>query len=287
MALHMRSQRLEAQSSRPKQAMDDDVKALVEAHEFLQVVETGEGDDKKIRIKCDLTQHEMLPRKDVVETHLNSKKFKKAKEWYCYDYSQYEPYIVAHRRKPKCLYCNVTDKVLNRIPAEVEKHVKGKRFLRLKEHVKFETKEDVDDNEFDANRFEFEHRQVVYSDEEDGDGEGGDEEEDEEEIDDDMKDLYPSEDDSDGEAHFNHNKTGDNSSKKRKKSSKKEEEEEEEEEPEKEEGDDNEDAAKPEEEEAAKEAEVPAPKPKRPNGNRRQVQRGKQNKRRRLEQMKK
>lgn len=208
---------------------DAEVKQLLEEHEYLEAIYTGDGDNKRARVRCALTQHEMLPRKDAIETHLKSKKFIKAKEWYCYDYSQYEPYIVAHRRKAKSLFCNVTNTILNRIPSEVEKHVKGKKFQRLKEHVKFtqrkegekdgEGDDDGDDEEeFDANAFEFENSQVLLSDDDEDEGgaekkkkskkahtdsDSEDEEDDEEDEDDedaeesDLAEFYPDEDDED------------------------------------------------------------------------------------------
>ncbi|GLE03839.1 hypothetical protein PINS_up012750 [Pythium insidiosum] len=186
--------------------VDDEVKALLAEHSYLQLVETGDGEQKRVRVRCDLLQHEMLPRKDVIEAYLKSKKFVKAKEWYCYDYSQYEPYIVAHRRKPKCLYCNVTNTVLNRIPAEVEKHVNGKRFKRLKDQVKFETRATEGDDAadtFDANAFEFEHQQLIYSDEEEDETDTkashgrGDDDDDEEDDDEEMESEEEEEDDED------------------------------------------------------------------------------------------
>lgn len=48
------------------------------------------------------------------------------------DYSKYEPLVVAHKTNPKMLYCTLTNTELNRIPKEVEAHVKGKRFLNRK-----------------------------------------------------------------------------------------------------------------------------------------------------------
>ncbi|ETI48435.1 hypothetical protein PPTG_10529 [Phytophthora nicotianae INRA-310] len=185
---------------------DPAVQQLLKQHEFLEIVESGEGDNKRVRVKCQLTQHEMLPRVDVIEQHLKSKKFVKARDWYCHDYSQYEPYIVPHRRLPKSLYCNVTGTILNRIPSEVEKHVQGKRYKRMKQHVKIKVSKSEDDGDdemqgngdFDADAFEFENSQVIYSDDEE-EGEGGGNEEDEElegknkkdEEEDDMADLYP------------------------------------------------------------------------------------------------
>ncbi|KAI9920536.1 hypothetical protein PsorP6_015785 [Peronosclerospora sorghi] len=156
------------------------VQELLNQHEFLEVVETSQGETNRVRIKCQLTQHEMLPCASTIATHLASKKFRKARDWYCHDYSHYEPYIVPHRKLPKCLYCNVTGAILNRIPSEVEKHVQGKRYKRMKQHVKIkvlETKDDktteVDaDGGFDADAFEFENRQVIYSDDEEDEEQG-------------------------------------------------------------------------------------------------------------------
>lgn len=155
---------------------DPEVQKLLTQHAFLEPVTTAGG---HVRVRCELTRHELLPRAADIEQHLRSKKFVKAKEWYCHDYAQYAPFIVAHRRKPKSLFCNVTGTVLNRIPAEVERHVAGKKFQRLKEHVKISTDSDGDaendaENDFDANAFEFENAQVLLSDdeEEDDDEEG-------------------------------------------------------------------------------------------------------------------
>jgi hypothetical protein len=175
------------------------VQQVLSKNELLVLVETGEGDNKRVRVRCQLTQHEMLPRVDVLEQHLKSKKFVKARDWYCHDYSQYEPYIVPHRRLPKSLFCNVTGTILNRIPSEVEKHVQGKRYKRMKQHVKITVKRSADDDDenaqsygdFDADAFEFENSQVIYSDAEEE--EGGEEPKmaNKEEEDDDMADLYP------------------------------------------------------------------------------------------------
>lgn len=189
--------------------LDVEVQRLLAAHEHLEAVDAGEG---RVRVRCALTQHEMVPRADAIEAYLGSKKFMKARDWYCHDYSQYEPYIVAHRRKPKSLFCNVTGTVLNRIPAEVERHVNGKKFQRLKAQVTIKKVEDeeLEGGGFDANAFEFENSQVLWSDdegEEGGEGkvskdvdveEEGKEEEEEEEQDD-MSDLYPEDDGSEDE----------------------------------------------------------------------------------------
>ena len=48
------------------------------------------------------------------------------------DYSKYEPLIVAHKTNPKMLFCKLTGTKLNRVPAQVEAHVNGKRFRNRK-----------------------------------------------------------------------------------------------------------------------------------------------------------
>ncbi|CAI5744157.1 unnamed protein product [Peronospora destructor] len=193
--------------------VDPAMQQLLSQHKFLEIIETGEGKNKRVRIKCQLTQHEMLLRTDLIATHLMSKKLLKARDWYCYDYSQYEPYIVPHRRLPKSLFCNVTNTILNRIPSEVEKHVQGKRYKRMKQHVKIKVTKGKDDEndemqtnrDFDADAFEFENSQVIYSDDEDEKQDDGDDDELEkveaskkQQEEDHMSDFYP-DDESDEE----------------------------------------------------------------------------------------
>jgi hypothetical protein len=84
---------------------------------------------------------------EVVEQYLKSKKLMKAKLWYSQDFKRYEPYIVAHKKEPKLLYCTLTKKKLNKIPEEIEAHVKGKRFTRLKAEAESRTKQDDSDCE--------------------------------------------------------------------------------------------------------------------------------------------
>ena len=83
------------------------------------------------RIKCGATGHEMPPTADAVRLHLAGKKYKKACEWYIRDYSQYLPWIIEHKSDKTKLFCTVTRIPLNKIPGEIEKHVAGKKFLRL------------------------------------------------------------------------------------------------------------------------------------------------------------
>jgi hypothetical protein len=83
------------------------------------------------KIFCDITKHEMPPKADIVMGHINGKKFKKTMEWYSYDYSEFEPYIVVDRQNSNKLHCKLTGMTLNKIPNEVKKHASGKKYLRL------------------------------------------------------------------------------------------------------------------------------------------------------------
>lgn len=96
---------------------------VLQKHTFLKLLPSN-------RIKCEVTQHELPLDVKVIEAHVNGKKFKKALEWYNHDYSQYLPYIVPHKEDNKKLFCLLTKQTLNKIPAEVQKHVSGKRFKR-------------------------------------------------------------------------------------------------------------------------------------------------------------
>lgn len=82
------------------------------------------------KILCTLTNHEMAPQFAAIHGHVNGKKFKKAMEWYCYDYNQYMPFVVPHKGDKKKLYCTLTKQTLNKIPDEVKKHWEGKRFQK-------------------------------------------------------------------------------------------------------------------------------------------------------------
>lgn len=82
------------------------------------------------RIKCDITGHELPLKPDAIQSHVKGKKFKKSLEWYNYDYSEFLPYIVPHKRDPKKLFCLLTRQELNKVPEEVKKHIQGKRFER-------------------------------------------------------------------------------------------------------------------------------------------------------------
>ena len=71
------------------------------------------------------------------QAHINGRKYKKAKAQEAakqYNFAQHEPHIVQNRRDPRSLFCHRTKLHLNKVPEEVEIHVKGRRFrARLQE----------------------------------------------------------------------------------------------------------------------------------------------------------
>ena len=70
---------------------------LLSENKFLKLLPTN-------KILCEVTKHEMPARYDVVNSHINGKKFKKAYEWYSHDFSEFEPYIIKHKDNENYLY---------------------------------------------------------------------------------------------------------------------------------------------------------------------------------------
>ena len=110
--------------------MEDAAAELVAAHADLEMTQTG-------KCRCKVTGHEMVPQRGVIEAHLAGKRYRKMKAQEAaaqYDFAQHEPHIVQNKRDPKKLFCHRTKLHLNRVPEEVEVHVKGRRFrARLQE----------------------------------------------------------------------------------------------------------------------------------------------------------
>jgi hypothetical protein len=84
--------------------------------------------EKKPFIRCLGSGHEFTnPTVAQLEAHRQSKKFKLKVLRAAVDYSQYEPYIVA-TREPHLLWCKLTRQYINKIPHEIEAHIKGRRY---------------------------------------------------------------------------------------------------------------------------------------------------------------
>ena len=101
------------------------------------------------RIKCSITNHELAPQAVTVLAYLNGPKFKKAKEWYTFDYSEFLPHIVEDKKNPRKLFCKLSRQPLNKIPHEVTKHVNGKKFKRLLEEYLVKKNKKISQNDDD------------------------------------------------------------------------------------------------------------------------------------------
>lgn len=109
----------------------------------------------------------MPVRFDVVHDYLNSKSFKKAHEWYSFDFSIFSPHIVQDKNNEKRLFCKLSKKSLNKIPEEVHNHVNGKRFKRLLQEFNMKgASKEVDDES------ESGHAEMLGENEGEGEGEG-------------------------------------------------------------------------------------------------------------------
>jgi len=114
-----------------------DVLLLLQEHPSLSLTERG-------KIKCSITSHEMPMNKDAILQYVNGSKYKKAKDWYSCDITKYEPYIVQHRSDSRKCYCKLTGYVLNRIEEQLQRHVAGKKFLRLKRIAEEKMEQGID-----------------------------------------------------------------------------------------------------------------------------------------------
>nr|KAG5700477.1 hypothetical protein BaRGS_013964 [Batillaria attramentaria] len=89
-------------------------------------------DKNKQRVCCCLTGHEMPPREEAILSYVQGKKFLRAQKNREFDYDAYKPHLIPSNKKghENKLFCMLTYRHITRQPADVEKHVKGKRYQR-------------------------------------------------------------------------------------------------------------------------------------------------------------
>ncbi|KAK1787673.1 hypothetical protein P4O66_016166, partial [Electrophorus voltai] len=106
--------------------MDDlpaELRAFLEGQPFLELTDSN-------KVKCTLNGHEFPCNLAQLQNFTSGKKFKKLCSNAEFNYSQYEPHLVASTKEPSRLFCKLTLRHINRIPQHVLRHVSGKRYKK-------------------------------------------------------------------------------------------------------------------------------------------------------------
>lgn len=83
------------------------------------------------KVRCILSGHEIPCRLSELRAYVGGKKYKRLSAGGSnFNYSQYEPHVVASTKEPNRLFCKLTLRHINRIPQHVLLHVSGKRYQR-------------------------------------------------------------------------------------------------------------------------------------------------------------
>ena len=111
-----------------------ELEAWVAAQEDFELFVAPNG---KTKVKCALTDHELLPTLEMCTAYLSGKAYKRAKhkqQLDAFDFSQFEPHIVAHKTDPHLLLCVRTQKTLMRDVTAVQNYVKSRSYQVAVEH---------------------------------------------------------------------------------------------------------------------------------------------------------
>jgi len=106
-------------------------------------------------------------RLDALEAYFKGKKFTMLRDNYSQTvYSKFEPFIISSKRNDKKLFCRLTKKNLNKIVAEVERHVAGRRYQNaLAQYQKQKEQAEVEGKRKEAGDRDKEGDEVEFFDE--------------------------------------------------------------------------------------------------------------------------
>uniref|UniRef100_A0A0G4GEG1 Uncharacterized protein n=1 Tax=Chromera velia CCMP2878 TaxID=1169474 RepID=A0A0G4GEG1_9ALVE len=149
--------------------MGEDLHSFVQKHDDLQFKDNG-------KVHVITTGHDCPPRLEAVKEYLQSFKYKRAVELRGHDFSQYEPFIVQHKKKKGKLYSVLTGHTLNQLPSEVKAEIEGRRYKRaFAEYQEIEKKMEAKE---EARKAKKEKRLAALAARGEGDGTTGDGDED-------------------------------------------------------------------------------------------------------------
>lgn len=112
--------------------MDQSTAELLKLHPALSLTSND-------RIKCGITGHEMPAKNDVVNQHVNGKRFKRlAKEWKkpTEIVLTNREHLVENKKDAKLLYCNLTGRSIKNETIHIQRHLYGKKFQKALDHWK-------------------------------------------------------------------------------------------------------------------------------------------------------
>ncbi|XP_060126909.1 uncharacterized protein LOC118081299 [Zootoca vivipara] len=103
----------------------DAVRSFLREHPALRLLPAGD------KVRCALTGHELPCRLPELQAYTNGKKYSRLVQAAgALDYGEYGPHIVPSTKNPAQLFCKLTLRHINRIPAHVLRHVQGRRYQK-------------------------------------------------------------------------------------------------------------------------------------------------------------
>lgn len=117
-------------STSSKDVVSKEVIDFIKIFPSLQIVD---DDYSKItKVKCCLTGHELPCRLTELETYTKGRRFKVAQDRDNDKFEKYKPHIVPSTKKGRenQIFCTLTVRHINRVPAHVERHVNGRRYKK-------------------------------------------------------------------------------------------------------------------------------------------------------------